>query len=59
MYITCNPGERATLIGVRGSEMVTYFIDGEVVAQASIDELSYAATRAQCASPVTNSRLQD
>lgn len=47
MDITYQSGERATLIGVRDGEMVTYFIDGEVVAQTSIDELeSYAATRA-------------
>ena len=47
MDITYQSGERATLIGVRDGEMVTYFIDGEVVAQTSIDELqSYAASRA-------------
>jgi len=47
MDITYQSGERATLIGVREGEMVTYFIDGEVVAQTSIDELeSYAASRA-------------
>ncbi|MBW3694283.1 DUF3332 domain-containing protein [Vibrio sp. T187] len=47
MDITYQSGERATLIGVRDGEMVTYFIDGEIVAQTSIDELeSYAATRA-------------
>lgn len=47
MDITYQSGERATLIGVRDGEMVTYFIDGEVAAQTSIDELeSYAATRA-------------
>tara|TARA_B100001057_G_C22264543_1_gene724516 strand:- start:45 stop:218 length:174 start_codon:yes stop_codon:yes gene_type:complete len=39
MDITYQSGERATLIGVRDGEMVTYFIDGEVVAQTSIDEL--------------------
>ena len=43
MDITYQSGERATLIGVHDGEMVTYFIDGEVVAQTSIDELeSYA-----------------
>lgn len=47
MDITYQSGERATLIGVRDGEMVTYFIDGEVVAQTSMEELeSYAATRA-------------
>ena len=47
MDITYQSGERATLIGVRDGEMVTYFIDGEVVAQTSIDELeNYAASRA-------------
>jgi predicted small secreted protein len=47
MDITYQSGERATLIGVRDGEMVTYFIDGEVVAQTSMDELeSYAASRA-------------
>ena len=47
MDITYQSGERPTLIGVRDGEMVTYFIDGEVVAQTSIDELeSYAASRA-------------
>tara|TARA_B100001059_G_C17675205_1_gene496645 strand:+ start:481 stop:654 length:174 start_codon:yes stop_codon:yes gene_type:complete len=39
MDITYQSGELATLIGVRDGEMVTYFIDGEVVAQTSIDEL--------------------
>lgn len=47
MDITYQSGERATLIGVHDGEMVTYFIDGEVVAQTSIDELeSYADSRA-------------
>ena len=47
MDITYQSGERPPLIGVRDGEMVTYFIDGEVVAQTSIDELkSYAASRA-------------
>ncbi|WP_394247868.1 DUF3332 domain-containing protein [Vibrio profundi] len=47
MDITYQSGERATLIGVRDGEMVTYFIDGEVVAQTSMEELErYAATRA-------------
>jgi len=47
MDITYQSGERATLVGVRDGEMVTYFIDGEIVAQTSMQELeSYAATRA-------------
>ncbi|WP_299688262.1 DUF3332 domain-containing protein [uncultured Vibrio sp.] len=47
MEITYQTGETATLVGVRDGDVVTYFIDGEVVAETSIDELSaYAAAHA-------------
>lgn len=47
MDITYNTGEKATLVGVREGDNVTYYIDGEVVAQTSMDELAaYAAARA-------------
>ncbi|GEM75632.1 DUF3332 family protein [Vibrio sagamiensis] len=39
MDITYNNGDKATLMGVREGEFVTYYIDGEVVAQTSMDEL--------------------
>ncbi|HHF2958067.1 DUF3332 domain-containing protein [Vibrio diabolicus] len=46
MDITYNNGEKATLMGVRDGEFVTYYIDGEVVAQTSMDELAaYAQNR--------------
>ncbi|HAS6108316.1 TPA: DUF3332 family protein [Vibrio vulnificus] len=47
MDITYNNGEKATLTGVREGDFVTYYIDGEVVAQTSMDELAaYAQNRA-------------
>ncbi|EJG0493358.1 hypothetical protein DC905_RS24740, partial [Vibrio parahaemolyticus] len=47
MNITYNNGEKATLMGVREGEFVTYYINGEVVAKTSMDELTaYAQTRA-------------
>ncbi|EJC7032876.1 DUF3332 family protein, partial [Vibrio parahaemolyticus] len=47
MNITYNNGEKATLMGVREGEFVTYYINGEVVAKTSMDELAaYAQTRA-------------
>ena len=47
MDITYNNGEKATLMGVREGDFVTYYIDGEVVAKTSMDELAaYAQTRA-------------
>jgi hypothetical protein len=47
MDITYNNGEKATLVGVREGDFVTYYIDGEVVAKTSMDELAaYAQTRA-------------
>ncbi|EHH2552505.1 DUF3332 family protein, partial [Vibrio parahaemolyticus] len=47
MNITYNNGEKATLMGVREGEFVTYYINGEVVAKTSMDELAaYAKTRA-------------
>lgn len=47
MDITYNNGEKATLTGIREGELVTYYIDGEVVAQTSMDELAaYAQNRA-------------
>ncbi|HAS8535844.1 TPA: DUF3332 domain-containing protein [Vibrio vulnificus] len=47
MDITYNNGEKATLTGVREGDFVTYCIDGEVVAQTSMDELAaYAQNRA-------------
>ncbi|HAS6143987.1 TPA: DUF3332 family protein [Vibrio vulnificus] len=47
MDITYNNGEKATLTGVREGDVVTYYIDGEVVAQTSMDELAaYAQNRA-------------
>ena len=47
MSITYQNGDEATLIGVRDGEVVTYSIDGEIVAQTSMDELAaYAAERA-------------
>lgn len=47
MDITYNNGEKATLVGVREGDFVTYYIDGEVVAQTSMDELAaYAQNRA-------------
>lgn len=47
MEITYQTGETATLVGVREGDTVTYAIDGEVIAETSIDELSaYVATRA-------------
>ncbi|EJL6389382.1 DUF3332 domain-containing protein [Vibrio vulnificus] len=47
MDITYNDGEKATLTGVREGDFVTYYIDGEVVAQTSMDELAaYAQNRA-------------
>ncbi|MDF5436403.1 DUF3332 family protein, partial [Vibrio parahaemolyticus] len=46
MDITYSNGEKATLMGVRGGEFVTYYIDGEVAAQTSMDELAaYAQNR--------------
>lgn len=46
MDITYSNGEKATLMGVRDGEFVTYYIDGEVVAQTSMDELAaYAQNR--------------
>ncbi|EHI9300663.1 DUF3332 domain-containing protein [Vibrio vulnificus] len=46
MDITYNNGEKATLTGVREGDFVTYYIDGEVVAQTSMDELAaYAQNR--------------
>ncbi|EGQ7693787.1 DUF3332 domain-containing protein [Vibrio vulnificus] len=47
MDITYNNGEKATLTGIREGDFVTYYIDGEVVAQTSMDELAaYAQNRA-------------
>ncbi|WP_046028163.1 DUF3332 domain-containing protein [Vibrio vulnificus] len=47
MDITYNNGEKATLTGVREGDFVTYYIDGEVVAQTSMYELAaYAQNRA-------------
>lgn len=47
MSITYQNGDEATLIGVRDGEVVTYSIDGEIVAQTSMEELAaYAAERA-------------
>ncbi|AAO08863.1 DUF3332 domain-containing protein [Vibrio vulnificus] len=47
MDITYNNGEKAILTGVREGDFVTYYIDGEVVAQTSMDELAaYAQNRA-------------
>ncbi|EIO3978872.1 DUF3332 domain-containing protein [Vibrio vulnificus] len=47
MDITYNNGEKATLTGVREGDFVIYYIDGEVVAQTSMDELAaYAQNRA-------------
>ncbi|EID4417835.1 DUF3332 domain-containing protein [Vibrio vulnificus] len=47
MDITYNNGEKATLTGVREGDFVTYYIDGEVVAKTSMDELAaYAQNRA-------------
>ncbi|NLS14121.1 DUF3332 domain-containing protein [Vibrio sp. SM6] len=47
MHITYNTGETATLLGVRDGETVTYYLDGDVVAQTTMDELAaYAAARA-------------
>ncbi|MGY0617285.1 DUF3332 domain-containing protein [Vibrio sp. FJH11] len=47
MDITYNNGDTAKLMGVREGDFVTYYIDGEVVAKTSMDELSaYAQTRA-------------
>ncbi|HAT8551469.1 TPA: DUF3332 domain-containing protein [Vibrio vulnificus] len=47
MDITYNNGEKATLTGVREGDFVTYYIDGEVVVQTSMDELAaYAQNRA-------------
>lgn len=47
MDITYNNGERATLIGVKEGEKVSYFIDGELVAETSLQELEdYLATQA-------------
>ncbi|NNN47168.1 DUF3332 family protein [Vibrio sp. 2-2(8)] len=47
MGITYQTGETATLVGVREGDVVTYSIDGEVVAETSIDELAaYVAARA-------------
>ncbi|WNW07773.1 DUF3332 domain-containing protein [Vibrio alginolyticus] len=46
MDITYSNGEKATLMGVRDGEFVTYYIDGEVAAQTSMDELAaYAQNR--------------
>ncbi|HHF3141506.1 MULTISPECIES: DUF3332 domain-containing protein [Vibrio] len=46
MDITYSNGEKATLMGARDGEFVTYYIDGEVVAQTSMDELAaYAQNR--------------
>ncbi|EEX93127.1 hypothetical protein VIOR3934_02053 [Vibrio orientalis CIP 102891 = ATCC 33934] len=47
MDITYDNGERATLIGVKEGEEVSYFIDGELVAETSLQELEdYLATQA-------------
>ncbi|NOH97704.1 DUF3332 domain-containing protein [Vibrio sp. 99-70-13A1] len=47
MNITYLSGEKATLIGVREGEVVTYFLDGEMISQISMAELeAYADSRA-------------
>ncbi|KYN87675.1 hypothetical protein ATY37_17755 [Vibrio cidicii] len=40
MDITYNNGEKATLTGIRDGESVTYYINGKMVAQTSMDELA-------------------
>ena len=40
MDITYNNGEQATLMGVREGDFVTYYIDGDIVAKTSINELA-------------------
>ncbi|MGR5252418.1 DUF3332 domain-containing protein [Vibrio astriarenae] len=47
MDITYNTGEQATLIGVKQEDNVTFYLDGEVIAQTTIQELeAYNNTRA-------------
>ena len=47
MNITYLSGEKATLLGVREGEVVTYFLDGEMISQTSMTELeAYADSRA-------------
>ncbi|MDN3614988.1 MAG: DUF3332 domain-containing protein [Vibrio gallaecicus] len=47
MNITYLSGEKATLIGIREGEVVTYFLDGEMISQTSMTELeAYADSRA-------------
>ncbi|ASU23302.1 hypothetical protein CCZ37_12195 [Vibrio qinghaiensis] len=47
MNITYNNGEKATLIGVRNDNDVSYYLDGELVTQTSIEELeAYLQTNA-------------
>ncbi|GAL11366.1 ABC-type multidrug transport system ATPase and permease component [Vibrio astriarenae] len=47
MDITYNNGETATLVGVKQGDDVTFFLDGEAIAQTSIQELeAYANTSA-------------
>ncbi|ANQ16310.1 DUF3332 domain-containing protein [Vibrio natriegens] len=46
MDISYSNGDKALLTGVREGDFVTYYIDGEVVAKTSMDELAaYAQTR--------------
>ncbi len=46
MDITYTNGDKAKLTGIRSGDSVTYYIDGEVVAQTSMDELAaYAQNR--------------
>ena len=56
MDITYQSGERATLIGVRDGEMVTYFIDGEVVAQTSL--MSQRATQLHALNVLADRKAQ-
>lgn len=47
MNITYNNGEKATLLGVRNGNDVTYYLDGELVTQTSMEELeAYLQTHA-------------
>ncbi len=46
MDITYNNGERATLVGVKEGENISYFIDGKLVVETNLQELEeYLATQ--------------
>ncbi len=47
MDITYDNGERATLIGVRDGEKVSYYIDGDLVSETSIQALESFAAEAE------------